>query len=74
MREIGGDQPLELGDEPVHLFRRKVELEDLDGDEPLALRVERAKDRPQRPRPNLMKNSKRSERVWRRRAGGFRVQ
>ena len=74
MRELGRDQPLERRDELMNFFRRQVEGEELDRNEPLALRVIRTEHRPQRPRTDLMKNTKRSERVWWRSAGRFRVQ
>jgi hypothetical protein len=57
----------------MHAFRGQVDLEELDGDKTLPLRVVRPKDRSQGPRTNLMKNTKRSERIWRW-AGGFGVQ
>jgi hypothetical protein len=53
---------------------RQVELENFDGDEAFPLRVVRAKHRSQGPCTNLMKNTKRSERVGRRSSGSFRVQ
>ena len=58
----------------MHALGRQVEPEQLDGDEALALAIVRAKHRSQRPRTDLMKNTKRSERVGRRSAGSFRVQ
>jgi hypothetical protein len=74
VRQIGGNQPFECGDQLMNTLRRQIELEELDGDEPLTFRVVRPKDGPEGPRTDLMKNTKRSERVWRGYAGGFRVQ
>ena len=74
MRQIGGDELLEFGDEPVHAVRRQIEFEELDCNEALALCVISAKDRTQGPCTDLMKNTKRPERVWRRRPDSFRVQ
>ena len=44
---VGGDEALELGDELMGALGRQVEREQLDGDEPLALRIVRAKHRAQ---------------------------
>jgi hypothetical protein len=57
----------------MHALGREVQLEQLDRDQPLSFRVVAAKYRSQGPRAYLMKNAKRSERIWRR-AGGFGVQ
>ena len=74
VRQLGGDEALEPGHELMPALGRQVECEQLDGHQPLARRIVRAKHRPQRPRTNLMKNSKRSERVRRRSASSFGVQ
>ena len=74
VREPGGDQLLEFGDQLVRAFRREVEFEQLDGDEPLACRIVRAKHRSQGSCTNLMKNSKPSECVGRRSASSVSVQ
>lgn len=74
VRQVGGDEPLEGGDQLMNALWRQIELEEFDRDEPLTLRVVRPEDRPEGPRADLMKNTKRSERVWRRCAGSFRVQ
>ena len=74
MRQIGGDQTFERRDELMDTLGRQIELEELDRDEPLAFRIVRPKHRSESPRTDLMKNTKRSERVWRRCAGSFRVQ
>jgi hypothetical protein len=58
----------------MHTLGRHIEFEELDGDKTLAVRIVRPKDRSEGPRADLMKNTKRSERVWRRCAGSFRVQ
>jgi len=58
----------------MHALGRQIEFEELDCNEAFPLRVVSAEDRAQRPCPDLMKNTKRSERVWRRSAGWFRVQ
>jgi hypothetical protein len=72
--EMCRNDPLELGDELMDALRREIEPEQLDRDEPLARRVICAKHRSQRPGANLMKNTKRSERVRERSARSFRVQ
>ena len=74
MRQIGGDQALELADEPMDSLGRKIECEEFDGDKTFAPRIVRAKHRPKGPCTDLMKNTKRSKRVWRRSADRFRVQ
>src|SRR5262249_16878426 len=74
MIEPGFDDSLELRDELVHAFGRKIELEELDGDEALARRVVCPEHRTQRAGAYLMKNTKRSERVRERSARCFRVQ
>ena len=74
MREVGRDQPLELGDELVHAFGRQVEAEQLDGDQLVLPGIVGAKHGAERARANLMQNAERTERVRRRGAGSFRVQ
>src|SRR3954453_23372089 len=74
MIELRIDEAFELGNELMHALGRQVEVEQLDGDEALARRVVRAKHGAQRPGANLMKNTKRSERVRERTARRFRVQ
>ena len=75
MRQVGGNQALEGRHQLVHALGRQVQLEELDGNEALALRVvKRAKHRPQRPRTNLMKNTKPTECVRRDIDGSVRVQ
>ena len=74
MREPRPDQAFELGNELVSALGRKVELEELDGYQPLARRIVRAKYRPQRSCANLKKNPKRSERIGRRSSSRVSVQ
>jgi hypothetical protein len=74
MGELGGDQTFERPDEPVNPLRRQIEFEELDRNEPLAFRIVRPEHRSKSPRTDLMKNTKRSERIWRRCGGSFRVQ
>ena len=74
MRQIGGDQALEFGDELMRPLRREIEFEEFHRDEPLARRIVGAKHRPQRARPDLMKNAKRSEGVRRGSASSVSVQ
>jgi hypothetical protein len=74
MRQLGSNEALEPRDELMYFFGREIQIEELHRDEALALRVVGAEHRSQRPRTNLMKNTKRSERVWWRSAGSFRVQ
>jgi hypothetical protein len=58
----------------MHAFRREIQLEQLDRDETLARCFVRAKNGTESPRTDLMKNTKRSERVRKRSASSFRVQ
>ena len=74
MRQIRGDETFECGDELMNTLGRQIELEEFDGDETFALGIVRPEDWSKGPRADLMKNTKRSERVWRRSAGSFRVQ
>jgi len=74
VRQVGGDEPLECDDQLMNALWRQIELEEFDRNEPLTLRIVRPEDRPEGPRTDLMKNTKRSERVWRPCAGSFRVQ
>jgi len=74
MRQLGRDELLETGYQLVNALGWKVQTEEFDRNQPLALSVISAKHGPKRPRTNLMKNPKRSERFWSRRAGSFRVQ
>jgi len=74
MSQIGFNQLVELGGELMDAFRGDVESKQLHRDESISIRFVGAKNRPQRSRPNLMKDSKWAERVWRRGAGSFRVQ
>ena len=74
MRQLSSDQRLERGNELMHALGWQVEREAFDGNETLALSIVRAINRPESPCTDLMKNTKRSERVWRRSAGSFRVQ
>ena len=53
---------------------RQVELKQLDRGEPVLVRIVGAEDRSQRASANLVEHAKRTERVWRRGAGRFRVQ
>ena len=74
MSKSGFDQALELADELMHPLRRQVEAEDFDRHQAIALRLVRAKHRPQSTGTDLMKYSKWTESVWRSGAGNFRVQ
>jgi hypothetical protein len=71
---LDGDQPLELGDEPMDLMRRQSESKQLDGDETIVLRIVRPKDGPTCAGANLMKNSEGTEGVWRPGVCSIRVQ
>jgi hypothetical protein len=64
MRQIGRDQLFKIGHELMHTLGRQVQLEEFDCNQFLAPGVICTKHRSQRPRTNLMKNTKRSERVW----------
>ena len=62
-REIGRDQPLQLGHELVRPLGRRIQREHFDGNQTLACRIVGAEDRTQRARANLMQDSERSEGV-----------
>jgi hypothetical protein len=72
--KTGGDQPLELTNELMGTLRRKVDFENLDGDERIASALVRAEYRPERPCSDLMQNMKRTKYVVRSGTGNFRVQ
>ena len=74
VRQIGGDELLELSDQSVHAIGREIESEELDRDEAVLLGLVRTKHGTERTRPNLMENPEWTECVRRRSAGGFRVQ
>ena len=64
MREIGGDERVQLRDERRGLFGREIETKHLDRDEPIAIgagRLVSTKHRTQRARTNLMENPERPE-------------
>ena len=56
MRHRGGDQPLEFSNELMHALGRQVESKEFDGDEPVAIRIECPKHRPQSAGANLVEN------------------
>ena len=74
VRQVGGDQPLELGDEPMHALGRQIQTEQLDRDQPVVLGIVRAKHGSQCAGANLMKNTEGTEGVRRRSASSVRVQ
>ena len=74
VRQIGGDEALELGDELLHALRREVQGEQLDGHGPVAHGVVRPEYGAKSAGTNLMENTKRSERVRWCRARSFGVQ
>jgi hypothetical protein len=45
MRQVDGDQLLEIGDEPMDALGWQIKREQLDGNEAIAIRIERAVDR-----------------------------
>lgn len=74
MLELRRDQFFEFGDELVNALRGKVETEELDGDETIAILIECTKYRSQCTIADLMQDTKRTEGIRRRGAGRFRVQ
>jgi hypothetical protein len=66
MGHVRGNQPVEFGDELMDSLGGKVEAERLDGDQPVAVRIVRAENRPQGAGANLMENPEWTEGVWRR--------
>src|SRR6185436_65358 len=74
VRQVGGDQSLELGDQLVSALGRKIDTKNFDGNEPILFRLVGAKDRAKSTGADLVKHAKRSESVGRRSAGSVRVQ
>ena len=74
MRQVRGDELLELGDKAVRLLGRHVQPEPLHRNETILIRLVRAKDGTKRSCSDLMQNAKRTERVREQGARGFRVQ
>ena len=74
MLQLCADQLLELGDELVNAFWRKVDPENFDRDESVAIRIIRTKDRAQSTIADLVEHAKWTKGVRRRGAGSFRVQ
>ena len=74
MLKLRADQLLEFGDELMTAFGWKIEPENFDGDESIAIGVVCTKNRSQSTIANLVKHAKRTEGVRRRGAGSFRVQ
>jgi hypothetical protein len=73
-RQLRRNEMLERREQLMHALGRHVQLEDLDGDETLPLRIVATKHGSEGASTNLMKNAKRSERIGRRAARGFRLQ
>src|SRR5262249_13985724 len=74
VRQIGGNQSLQLHDEVVRAFGRNVDAEILDGYETIFFRLIRTKDGAKSTCADLVKHAKRSEGVGRRGTGSVRVQ
>ncbi len=74
VRRLDGNQPLELGDEPMDSLGRQIETKQLDGDETIVVRIVRTKDGSRCAGANLMENPEGTEGVWRRGARSVRVQ
>ena len=74
VRQLGHNQGFERRDQLMDALGRQIQFEELDRNQPLAVRVISAEHRSQRSSANLMQHPKWPECVWRRCAGGFRVQ
>jgi len=74
MGEVRVDDSLELGDQLMHALGRQVELEQLDRDQPFPRCVVGPENGTERAGADLMKNTKRSERVRKRTTRSFGVQ
>jgi hypothetical protein len=74
MRHRRGDQFLEFGSELMDALGRQVEAKEFDGDEPVAIRIERTKYGSQCAGANLMENPEWTEGFWRRSTRRVRVQ
>ena len=66
MGQLGRDQMLQLGGELMQPLAWKIETENFDRDQPIALRIERSEHGAQRSDTDLVENTKRAERVGRR--------
>ena len=74
MLQLGGDQLVEFVYELMDAFRRKIEAEQLDGDESIAILIVRTENRSQSTIADLVEHAKWTEGVGRRGAGSVRVQ
>jgi bacillithiol biosynthesis cysteine-adding enzyme BshC len=74
MREVGGNQRLELGHQLMDALRRQIQTKEFDGDQPRLLGLVRAEHGTQDACADLMKYSEWTESVRRRRADSVRVQ
>ncbi len=74
MLQVGRDQLFEFAQQLMNAFRRKIEAEQLDGNESIAILVVSTKDRSQSTIADLVQHAKWTEGVRRRGAGSFRVQ
>jgi hypothetical protein len=74
MRERDRHQLVELGDQTMDAVGRHIEPKQFDGDESIAIRIVRTKDRSQCASADLMENPKWTERLSRRATVSFRVQ
>jgi hypothetical protein len=74
MLQLGADHFLELGDELVNAFGRKIDPENLYRNQSIAIGIIRTKDRAQSTIADLVEHAKWTKGVRRRGAGSFRVQ
>jgi len=74
MRQLYGNQALEVGNKLMDTLGRQIEPEVFDGDEAIVLGIVRTKDRARCAGTNLMENPERTERIWRRSTRSVRVQ
>ena len=74
MGQVGVDERLQFRDELMNELGEKVQLEELDRDEPIVFGMIRAKNRSECPCANLVKNAKWAECFRVSGARGFRVQ
>jgi len=74
VRQARRHNRFEFRDQLVNALRRQVQSKQLHGDQSLAFGIVRPKDRTQCASADLMKNSERTEPLWKRSTGRFRVQ
>jgi len=74
MGQLSRDETVEVRAELMNTLGTNIEFEEFDRHDAVVLDVVTAKHGAERPGTDLMKDPKRTERIWRCRARSFRVQ